>query len=63
VSRDVRKQRLIKRGNQELVTQDMENFAQMLNNKTQSLGGVILDSKDENLEKNIEIVLDLVKLI
>jgi cytidylate kinase len=55
--RDIREHRLIHdRESPELVTEDMENFAQMLKNNTLKMGGIVIDSsiaKPEDIAKLI----------
>lgn len=47
-NRVVREERLRKRGQVELITQDMENFAQFLKNKTVELEGYVIDTSDKS---------------
>ncbi len=63
--RSVREQRLLNRKQPELASQDMENFAQMLKDKTLELGGIVIDSsieKTEDIAKLIINKLEVVKL-
>jgi len=59
-NRSVRKQRLLKRNQPELANQDMENFAQILKNKTLALGGIVIDSSDKNADIIAEEIIDLI---
>jgi GNAT superfamily N-acetyltransferase/dephospho-CoA kinase len=45
--RQIREQRLIERGQKELVSQDMENFSLILRENTLKLGGIVIDTSDE----------------
>lgn len=61
VERSVREKRLSEQRNQpELITQDMENFAQMLKAKTLALGGVIVESSKNNLSSDIQEIMHVI---
>ena len=57
--RSIREERLKQRGQLELVTQDMEIFAQMLKAKTLELGGVVVDTSKKDLSEIIEEITSL----
>jgi uridine kinase len=53
--RDVREKRLIEERKQlELVTQDMENYAQVLNLKTINLGGIMINSTNKSISEIVQ---------
>ncbi len=58
--RAVREKRLSQQRNQpELITQDMENFAQVLKAETLVLGGIVLESTDNNLSNVVQEIMGL----
>lgn len=58
----VREERLNKYRNQpELATQDMENFALMLKQKTMELGGVVVDTTGIGIQAAASKVLEIIK--
>ncbi|MEK6733730.1 MAG: acetyltransferase, partial [Pseudomonadota bacterium] len=58
--RSVREQRLLNRKQPELASQDMENFALSLKQKTLELGGTIIDS---SAKTSFVIAAEIIKLI
>lgn len=59
--RAVREKRLSQQRNQpELITQDMENFAQQLKAKTLVLGGIVVESTDNNLSNVVEEIMEII---
>lgn len=56
--RNIREQRLLNRKQPELATQDMENFAQMLKQKTLELSGIIIDSSIEKPEDIAQLIIN-----
>jgi uridine kinase len=61
VERNVREKRLIEERKQlELVTQDMENYAQDLNLRTINIGGIVINSTDKSLSEIVQEITDLV---
>ncbi len=53
--RKIREKRLIEERNQpELVTEDMENFAQVLKEKTLKLGGKVIDTGDKSISELVK---------
>ncbi|MEK6733667.1 MAG: AAA family ATPase [Pseudomonadota bacterium] len=55
--RSVREQRLMNRKQPELASQDMENFANLLKNKTLALGGIVIDSSIEKPEDIAKLII------
>ena len=57
----IREERLIKQRNQpELVTEDMENFAQMLKSNTLKMGGIVIDSSMKKADIIAGEIIDLI---
>lgn len=58
--RSIREQRLIDRKQPELVSQDMENFARILEEKTIASNGMIIDTSDKSINEVVEEIKSLI---
>lgn len=61
--RSIREQRLLNRKHPELVTQDMENFALVLKQKTLNLGGIVVDSSIEEPEDIARLIINKLEVV
>ncbi len=62
-NRNIREQRLLNRKQPELITQDMENFAQTLKSKTLELGGIVIDSSSEKPEDIAKLIINKLEVV